>query len=261
MKKAFSYSRELHCAVITGASSGIGAEFARLLGSRGVYLILSGRNEKALNDLRAEIGRDICTVISADLSDTKSCIDFFAKCRKYDPDILINNAGFGLYGEFTETSLSKELEMIDVNIKAVHILTKLYLADFEKRNSGYIMNVASIAGFLSGPLMSTYYATKGYVLKFSTAIYEELRRKNSNVHISVLCPGPVDTEFNNRAGVNFMISGHTGKYVADYALKKMFKKKLLIIPGGLIKTGAFLQRLVPTKLLLKICYMLQSCKK
>ena len=123
------------------------------------------------------------------------------------------------------------------------------------------MNVASIAGFLSGPLMSTYYATKGYVLKFTTAIYEELRRKKSNVHICALCPGPVDTEFNNRAGVNFMISGHTGKFVADYALKKMFKKKLLILPGWLIKTGAFFQRLVPTKLLLRICYMLQTCKK
>ena len=151
--------------------------------------------------------------------------------------------------------------MIDLNIKAVHILTKLFLAEFEERNSGYIMNVASIAGFLSGPLMSTYYATKGYVLKFTTAIYEELRRKKSNVHICALCPGPVDTEFNNRAGVNFIINGHTGKFVADYAIKKMLRKKLLILPGGLIKAGAILQRLVPTKLLLKICYMLQSCKK
>ena len=151
--------------------------------------------------------------------------------------------------------------MIDLNFRALHILTKLFVSDFEKRNSGHIMNVASIAGFLSGPLMSTYYATKGYVVKFSTALYEELRRKKKNVHISVLCPGPVATEFNRRAGVNFMLSGHSSSFVADYAIKKMFRKKLIIIPGFFVKAGVCLQRFVPTKLLLKICYMLQSCKK
>ena len=103
--------------------------------------------------------------------------------------------------------------------------------------------------------------SKGYVLKFSTAIYEELRRKKSDVRISVLCPGPVDTEFNNRAGVKFVLNGLSSEFVADYALKKMFKGKLLIIPGTLIKLGAFFQRLVPTKPLLKISYMLQSRKK
>jgi short-subunit dehydrogenase len=109
--------------------------------------------------------------------------------------------------------------------------------------------------------MSTYYATKNYVMRLSTAIFEELHRKKSNVHISVLCPGPVDTEFNSRAGVNFIISGHTSKFVADYAIKKMFKNKLIIAPGILIKAGIFLQRLVPTKLLLRISYRLQKCKK
>ena len=130
MKNNFWSPSKEHCAVITGASSGIGAEFARLLGAIGCFLILSGRNEKALEKLREEIGKDNCVVIHADLSDTKSCIDLYAKSRKYRPDILINNAGFGLYGEFTETSLTKELEMIDVNVKAVHILFKLFLKLF-----------------------------------------------------------------------------------------------------------------------------------
>ncbi len=247
-------------ALITGASTGIGRDMARNLHTHGAELILVARSTEKLEELKGELGGKP-RIISLDLSVAENCYQLYELTKGENIDILINNAGFGAWGESSQVPLETELNMIDLNIKAVHILTKLYLADFEKRNSGYIMNVASIAGFLSGPLMSTYYATKGYVLKFTTAIYEELRRKKSNVHICALCPGPVDTEFNNRAGVNFMISGHTGKFVADYALKKMFRKKLLIIPGWLIKAGALLQRLVPTKLLLKICYMLQTCKK
>jgi short-subunit dehydrogenase len=247
-------------ALITGASTGIGRDMARNLYASGAELILVARSTEKLEELKDELGGKP-HIINLDLSSSENCYRLYEMTKDENIDILINNAGFGAWGEFLHIPLETELNMIDLNIKAVHILTKLYLADFEKRNSGYIMNVASIAGFLSGPLMSTYYATKGYVLKFTTAIYEELRRKKSNVHICALCPGPVDTEFNNRAGVNFMISGHTGKFVADYALKKMFKKKLLILPGWLIKTGAFFQRLVPTKLLLRICYMLQTCKK
>ncbi len=247
-------------ALITGASTGIGRDMARNLYARGAELVLVARNTEKLEELKNELGGKP-RIISLDLSDPESCYKLYEMTKAENIDILINNAGFGAYGLSAEVPLETELNMIDLNIKAVHILTKLFLAEFEERNSGYIMNVASIAGFLSGPLMSTYYATKGYVLKFTTAIYEELRRKKSNVHICALCPGPVDTEFNNRAGVNFIINGHTGKFVADYAIKKMLRKKLLILPGGLIKAGAILQRFVPTKLLLKICYMLQSCKK
>lgn len=241
-------------AVITGGSSGIGKSTALSLLNKGCTVYELSRRESEIPGINH---------ISADITDENAVNDAINTVisREGKIDILINNAGFGAYGLSAEVPLETELNMIDLNIKAVHILTKLFLAEFEERNSGYIMNVASIAGFLSGPLMSTYYATKGYVLKFTTAIYEELRRKKSNVHICALCPGPVDTEFNNRAGVNFIINGHTGKFVADYAIKKMLRKKLLILPGGLIKAGAILQRLVPTKLLLKICYMLQSCKK
>ncbi|MBO4941354.1 MAG: SDR family oxidoreductase [Clostridia bacterium] len=247
-------------ALITGASTGIGRDMARVLHNMGSELILVARNAKLLEELKTELGGEP-KVISLDLSSLENCYTLFDMTKDEDIDILINNAGFGMYGEASSIPLETELNMIDLNIKAVHILTKLFLEKFEKRNSGHIMNVASIAGFLSGPLMSTYYATKGYVVKFSTALYEELRRKGSRVHISVLCPGPVDTEFNNRAGVSFIINGHSSRFVADYAIKKMFKDRLIIAPGLMIKLGIVLQRFVPTKLLLKISYLLQSCKK
>ena len=247
-------------ALITGASTGIGRDMARYLHSCGTDLILVARSTNLLEELKAELdGKP--RIITLDLSTEENCRQLYEQTKTEEIDILINNAGFGTYGFSSDVDLDTELNMIDLNIKALHILTKLFVADFEKRNSGYILNVASVAGFLSGPLMSTYYATKGYVVKFSTALYEELRRKKKNVHISVLCPGPVATEFNNRAGVRFMISGLSSKFVAQYALKKMFKRKLLIFPGVVIKAGVFLQRLIPTKLLLKICYFLQSCKK
>lgn len=247
-------------ALITGASTGIGRDMARNLHSRGIELILVARSGDRLEELKNELDGKPRT-LSLDLSVPENCFKLYEAIKTENIDILINNAGFGAYGLSSEVELATELNMIDLNIKSLHILTKLFLEDFESRNSGYILNVASIAAFLSGPLMSTYYATKAYVLKLSTAIHEELRRKGKNVHISVLCPGPVDTEFNNRAGVRFIINGQTSKFVADYAIKKMFRKKLLILPGFIVKMGVFIQRLVPTKLLLKIGYRLQSCKK
>lgn len=261
MKNSFFRPGHKHCAVITGASSGIGAEFARLLSKRGTFVILSGRNTEALNKLRDEIGRDKCTVIAADLSDTKSCIDLYARTRKYDPDILINNAGFGLFGEFTETSLNKELEMIDVNIKAMHILFKLYTKDFVRKDRGYVLNVASSAGLLPGPLMSTYYSTKSYVIRQTQAVYEELRRRKSRVHVSVLCPGPVNTDFNKRAGIQGFMKGISARECAAYTLKKMRDNKLMILPTLPIKAMAIGVRLAPVKLTAFVSGLLQSGKK
>ena len=246
--------------LITGASTGIGRDMARNLYARGFDLILVARSADLLEKLKEELGGKP-RIISIDLSSEENCRELYKMTKDENIDILINNAGFGSYGLSSEVDLETELNMIDLNIKSVHILTKLFVADFEERNRGYIMNVASIAAFLSGPLMSTYYATKGYVLKFSTALYEELRRKKKNVHISVLCPGPVDTEFNKRAGVRFLINGHSSKFVADYAIKKMLKNRLLIVPGIAVKLGVFFQRFAPTKMLLKISYRLQSCKR
>ena len=177
-------------------------------------------------------------------------------------DLLINNAGFGLFGDYEDVDLLKELEMIDVNVKAVHILTRMFLKDMDKRGSGRIINVASSAGLLKGgPLMSTYYATKSYVVSFSLAIYEELRRKNSNVKISVLCPGPVDTNFNNVAGVKFNIKSLTAEYVAKYAVKNFLKGKFNIVPGFMIKCAKFMSKITPDFIVAKICYHMQERKK
>ena len=160
-----------------------------------------------------------------------------------------------------EISLEDELNMIDVNIKGVHILTKLFLNDFIKRDSGYILNVASSAAFEPGPLMATYYSTKAYVLRLTTSIYEELRRKKSNVHVSVFCPGPVRTNFNNVANVKFEIKSISSDYAAKYAIDKMFKNKLVIIPTFYMKALVFLTRLTPTKLLARIAYNIQNKKR
>jgi hypothetical protein len=246
-------------ALITGASSGLGRDFARELSKRGYDLILVARRKGRLDELKKELKTNV-QVICIDLSNESKCYDLYKQIADEDIEIVINNAGYGLHGEFSRTDLDTELNMIDLNIKAVHILTKAFLYKFKKQNKGYILNVASSAAFGSGPLMSTYYATKGYVLKLSEAIYEELRREKSNVHISVLCPGPVDTEFNEVAGVKFALKGLSSEYVAKYALDKMLKQKMVIIPGKKIRMGIFALRLIPRKLMLKIFYNIQKKK-
>ena len=158
------------------------------------------------------------------------------------------------------TDLNKELEMIDTNIKAVHMLTKFFLKDMEKNNYGYILNVASSAAFQPGPLMATYYATKSYVYQLSEAIYYEQQKKKSNVHVSVLCPGPVATNFNNVAGVKFGVKPLKSTYVAKYAIDQMFKNKMLIIPGFTMKCTKFFGRFISDKMLLRIAYRIQKKK-
>ena len=187
-------------------------------------------------------------------------MDLYNQVKKEKIDVLINNAGFGLFGKFNDTKIDKELDMIDLNIKAVHTLTKLFLKDFKKANSGYILNVASAASFLPGPLMSTYYATKAYVLNLTMAISEELKRDNSNVYIGALCPGPVDTEFNHIAKVEFKLKSLNSYDVSKYAIKKMFKRKIIIIPDVKTKIGIYLSKILPMKLKLKVSYNIQKKK-
>ena len=244
-------------ALITGASSGMGRDFATILSSMGYDLVLVSRTKKKLEEVKKLCSTNV-TIEVMDLSNIDNCKELYKKHK--DIELLINNAGFGLFGEFSKTSLDKELEMIDLNIKSLHVLTKLYLQDMIKKDSGRILNVASSAAFLPGPLMSTYYSTKSYVLRLTTAIYEELRRNKSNVKISVLCPGPVDTNFNNVANVKFSIKSLKSMDVAKYAIKKMFKNKLIIVPGLMCKLGTFGTRLVSIKTLLKIDYNIQRKK-
>ncbi len=246
-------------ALVTGASSGIGESIAYYLDEKGIDLILTASNEKRLKKVEANIRGNVRIVVS-DLRNEEEVYRLYDQVKDENIDILINNAGFGLFGDFVETDLDRELEMIEVNVRAVHILTKLFLRDFSKRNSGYILNVASSAGFMAGPHLNTYYATKNYVLKLTLGIYEELRRAGSNVHVSALCPGPVDTNFNRVAKGIFKIKGADKDYVAKYGIDKMFKGKLIIIPTFKMKMTIFFQKFVPTKLLLRITYRIQKRK-
>ena len=175
-------------------------------------------------------------------------------------DILINNAGFGAYGYSWEVPLETELNMLDLNVRAVHILTKLFLQDFRKRDHGYILNVASSAGFLAGPLMSTYYATKSYVLRLTEAIHEELRRSGSNVKISALCPGHVETGFDQRANVKHSIGGVSARSVAKCGINGMFRGDVVILPGILMKLTYLGEKFLTEPLMLRAAYLAQSKK-
>ncbi len=247
-------------ALITGASSGIGLSFAKVLAEQNYELILVARNRRKLEEVQESLKAKV-TIIVTDLANEQKVKELYAFIKKEDIDILINNAGFGDFGFFTETDLYKELEMIDTNIKAVHILTKAILKDMEKKNFGYILNVSSSAAFQPGPLMATYYATKSYVYQLTCALYYEEKKKKNNIHISVLCPGPVDTNFNDVANVNFSVSPLSSDYVARYSIEKMFKNKMIIIPGIKMKLAKFFSRFVSDKFLLKIIYNIQKRKR
>lgn len=245
-------------ALITGASNGLGRDFAIKLANMGYDVVLVARSKDKLEKLKQNIKTN-CEIEIMDLSNKDNVYKLYEK-YKNKIDLLINNAGFGDAGFFTETSLDNELNMIDLNVVTYHILTKLFLKDFVKRDSGQILNVASSAAFQPGPLMATYYASKSYVYNLSMAIYEELRHQKSNVHISILCPGPVDTGFNDRAQVKFAVKGLTSDYVVNYTLKKMKKNKLIIIPGFGMKLAVFGGRFINRKSLLKIIFNVQERK-
>lgn len=242
-------------ALITGASSGIGRDMAKYLGEKGFDLILVARNKERLEEVKSGVKTNV-EIITMDLATEENCIKLYNQVK--DVDILINNAGFGTFGKFTETNLDTELEMIQTNIIAVHILTKLFLKDMVKKDKGYILNVSSIAGFLPGPLMATYYSTKAYVLRLTQSLQEELKKQESNVKISVLCPGPTATDFLSRAGVTFKAKSASSEYVAEYAIDKMLSGKKIIVPTLKIKCARLLCKIVPDTILAKVAYMIQK---
>lgn len=248
-------------ALVTGASSGIGKDLAIELAKKNYDLVLVSRDIDKLNKVKEQINNVQVEVISKDLSIEQNCIDLFEQLKNERIDILINNAGFGLFGEFADVSLEKELSMIKTNMTATHILTKLFLQKMKSENSGYILNVASIAGFMPGPLMSSYYATKAYVVRLTQAIREELKKEKSNVKVGVLCPGPVDTNFNNVAGVTFNLPALSSKYVAKYTVNKILKNKFYIVPGIQIKAVRFFAKIIPDSIMAKMCYKNQSNKR
>lgn len=246
-------------ALITGASSGIGREIACELSRRGWRLLLVARRRDRLQELAKQLETP-CRLYVCDLSREENCHWLYERTKGQDVTLLVNGAGFGLYGKFAETDLNREMEMIDVNIKAVHILTKLFLRDFMEKQEGRILNIASAAGFLPGPLLSTYYATKNYVVRLSEAIYEELRKAGSPVTISCLCPGPVDTEFNQVSGAKFAAKGLSSQQVAKQAVEQTLAGKLFIVPGTMVRLGTAASRLVPEKPLMRIVRNFQERK-
>ena len=249
-------------ALITGASSGIGRDMAREFAKCKYDLILVGRNKDRLEELARELMKKEninAKIYSMDLSIRENAYSLFEQEKEID--VLINNAGFGLFGEFIKTDLNKELNMIDTNITALHILTKLYLKEMIKKNRGHILNVASIAGYMPGPLMATYYASKNYVVAFSRAIHKELKKIKSNVKISILCPGPVNTNFNNVANVKFSMKGLSSEYVAKYTVDKMLKGKLIIVPGFAIKAVRTCSEISPDAIKEEMAYHAQTKKE
>ncbi len=247
-------------ALITGASSGIGLSLANHLAALGYDLILTSRSEDKLKTVARGIKTKV-KIMTFDLTQEADVYKLYDQVKKENLDLVINNAGFGLFGEFSQTDLKRELEMIDLNVKSYHILTKLFVQDFVKKDHGYILNVCSSAGFMAGPRLSTYYATKNYVTKLTMAINEELRVKKSNAHISALCPGPVDTNFNKVAKGRFALKGISPDYVAKYAIKKLYQNKMLIVPTLTMKLGLFFIRFLPYRLQLIVAYHIQYRKE
>lgn len=246
-------------ALITGATSGLGKAMAEILSKKGWELILTGRNSEALKELQKNLKTNVYTV-TCDLSKPQNAYKLYKVCRKHSIDLLINNAGFGVFGYFGETSLKSELDMINVNITSLHILTKLFLRDFLRHNRGRIINIASGAGFMTGPKLSGYYASKNYVVRLSLAIAEELKHLKTNVKISVFCPGPIDTKFNERAGVSFSIKPKSAEYMAEYALEKAFSNKTVIIPTFTMKIGVALSKIFPEKIVAPVVFHIQNKK-
>lgn len=246
-------------ALVTGASSGIGRDIAKILDSQGYDLILVARREERLRALsNCLIGKP--QIIAMDISGAENAKRLYEITREENIDVLVNNAGFGVCGNFAETSIDREVDMLRLDVETMHVLMKLFLRDFKEKNSGKILNVASAAAFAPGPYMAAYYSCKAYILRLTQAVSYELKEDNSAVKISVLCPGPVNTEFNRVAGVHFSMKPLTSKYVAEYAVKMMNKGKTVIIPGCMTKLAAAASKICPSEISASITAKIQKSK-
>ena len=255
-------------ALVTGASAGIGMEIARDLAARGYDLILTARRQERLQKVRSQIlnrypERKIL-VIPADLSKREECMRLFetacAQAGSENIEFVANNAGMGVYGLFLETDLDRELDLIDLNVTAVHILSKLFLRDMAENGRGVLMNVGSCAGFMSGPTFSSYYASKNYVVRLTEAIHEELRRAKSPVKVSCLCPGPTDTAFNKNSGVTVSGKQIGVAQVAKEGVDGALKGKMIIIPGRKMPVVVKASSLMGEHLSTRVNYLLQVKK-
>lgn len=231
-------SKQERTALITGATTGIGYELAKLFAADGWKLVLVARNKKLLGDRSAELqklGSPIVTYLAKDLADLEAPEEIFADLQKRGMkiDALVNNAGFGVRGSFAKTNLDDELDMIQLNVVALTHLTKLFLPQMIARKSGRILQVASTAGFFSGPFMAVYYATKAFVISFSEGLHEEL--KGTGVTVTALCPGATETHFADRANMRssnlFKGDIMDAATVAREGYKAMLAGKPMVITG------------------------------
>lgn len=255
--------------LITGASGGLGLAFAKLFASKSYDLIIVARNEGKLNEIKTDIEREYASsveVIACDLGQKDSATAVYRKVKEkgIKVNILVNNAGFGDFGEFVNCDFEKQYEMVNLNIIALMQLTHCFLKDMKADRNGKILNVDSIAAFQAGPLMSVYYATKAFVLSFSEALSEEL--KGSGVTVTALCPGPIDTGFEKRAdlensGLFKNLKVWSAKEVADYGYAAMMKGKVVAVKGGMNKLIVFSTRLVPRSIVRRSVYNIQKEKK
>ncbi len=254
-------------ALITGASSGIGLELARTFAKNGHNLILIARSYDKLVELKSELQKNYpvdVVIFSADLADIQQCEKIFKDTKEsgLEVEYLINNAGFGHHGYFHKTSAEKNLSMIRLNVEALTYLTQLFLPEMLKRKSGYIMNVASTAGFIPGPYMATYFATKNYVVALSLALAVEL--KPFGIHVIALCPGPTQSNFAQVAEIKgdgvFKKNIPSSQEVAEFAYKKMMKKRTLAIHGFQNRFTIWLSRWMPRKLLAIMVGKVQKMK-
>lgn len=253
--------------LITGASSGIGRDMAFEFADRGYDLILVARSFDRLKEVKNEIIKkyDKCNVLimKCDVSNVESVKNLYNDIKKKfgNIDVLVNNAGFGDCGKFYETDLEKDISMINTNILGLHVLTKLFLRDMVKVNKGYILNIASIAGFMPGPLMATYYSTKAYVVRLTRAIAKELKSVNSKVRIAAFCPGPVNTEFDKNANVTFSLKGQSSSDVAKIGVNGLFKSnKVVYFSSILIRIVACLAKIMPESFMANQAYRTQKRK-
>lgn len=254
-------------ALITGASSGIGLELARVAAADGHPLVLTARTRHRLDALAAEAGErhGVAThVIVADLADPGAPAMVHAECerRGLEVEVLVNNAGFGGWGRFADTDLERELAMVQVNVTALVHLTKLFLPDMVRRGRGRVLNLASTAAFQPGPLMAVYYASKAFVLSFSEAIADEL--SGTGVTVSALCPGPTSSQFQRRAGIEGarVVSGWVqmmdAPAVARLGWAAMKRGRRVIVPGAMNKAAVNAVRLSPRRLTTRVVRKLQE---
>ncbi len=253
-------------ALITGASSGLGLCLAKIFAREGYNVVLVARSEEKLNELKAEIEskyKKSAYVCPADLSSADSArkIFEFTEQNKLSVDVLVNNAGFGDFGPFAESDLNKQTQMIAVNITALTQLCHLYMNPMIKRGSGKILNIASIAAFQAGPLMSVYYATKAFVLSLTEALSVEL--KGTGVTATVVCPGPIKTGFEDSArlensGLFKHLKNSTAEEVAEFSFKALMKNKLIAIHGAGNRVTVTASKFAPRRLVRYVAYLIQK---